>query len=52
MQTTKYNIAEHLTAPDFQADYPAEAFETGDDCLIRRALGVELTVKLKTPGAA
>ncbi len=39
VQTTKYDVAEHLTTPEFQAEYLAEAFETGEDALIRKALG-------------
>lgn len=37
-RTTKYDVAEHLTTPEFQAAYLAEAFETGEDTLIRKAL--------------
>lgn len=39
IKTSKYDIAEHLTTPEFQAEYLAEAFETGDEAVIRKALG-------------
>lgn len=38
VKTTRYDISEHLTTAGLRAAYLAEALETGDDALIRKAL--------------